>query len=283
MTAAKSFLKPILDNNFSSLLPDLNSKIKELKNCNNSVYLYKFCFEIIFFETSSLLIEKELANDKEIIDSLIQFVFGAISKVKIAMLWNFLPFLGRYIAKYALRSKDSAPKIRTLYFKKTQKAILKRRNIPVNNRKAPVSFLEAIIDAEYDDKTIAGELTGLTFASMFPTTIASQRLICDLLSFPERFAAIRQELNSVLPNKQFLSFDKIIKFEHIDSAIRETLRHRSHLPELWRKTKSPLVLGKGNVIPKETIVAVNVSSLHFDPTHYGTSPQQKVDPISYSQ
>jgi len=199
------------------------------------------------------------------------------------MLWSFLPFLGRHIAKYTLRSKDSAPKIRALFFEKTQKAILERRSIPVNNRETPVSFLEAMIDAEYEDKTIADGLTSLTFASMFSTTTFSQRLICDLLSFPEHFAAIRQGLSSVLPNKQLLSFDKISELEHIDSAIRETLRHRSHLPELWRKTKSSLALGKGIVIPKGTIVAIDIPSLHFDPTHYGTSPQQKVDPISYSQ
>lgn len=281
--SVKKFLGPLLNDVLPSLLIKMQTKIKDLSNHKGPIQLSRICTGVVGETVSSLLMGEKLANDKDLTNIMIKFATDVEQRARRYLIWTLFPFIGFKIAKFLIRSTDFAPEARKVFLTKISHATNQRNQLAIQDRPSPTCFLEAMIDSGFPNETIVDGLINLTFASLFTTMSNSQRLVGDFLTFPEYIKEVRQELDSVLPNGEPLTVDKIPHLEHLDSAIRESLRHRSHIPELWRKTTSPLVLTDGQIIPQDTYIALDIPSIQLSPTSYGTSPRKPdMDPVAYA-
>ena len=66
-----------------------------------------------------------------------------------------------------------------------------------------------------------------------------------------------------------LTYDDIQSMTYLDQVINETLRFHNPVGALQRSAaKEYKVPGTDIVLPKDTMVWINVLSMHFDPKHY---------------
>ena len=80
-----------------------------------------------------------------------------------------------------------------------------------------------------------------------------------------------QEVEDILDgnSEKKLSYDDIQSMTYLDQVISETLRVHNPVGALQRSSaKEYKVPGTDIVIPKDTMVWMNVLSIHFDPKHY---------------
>ena len=82
---------------------------------------------------------------------------------------------------------------------------------------------------------------------------------------------LRQEVEDILDgnSEKKLSYDDIQSMTYLDQVISETLRVHNPVGALQRSSaKEYKVPCTDIVIPKDTMVWMNVLSIHFDPKHY---------------
>ena len=130
------------------------------------------------------------------------------------------------------------------------------------NHHSKQSFDELVIVATSIVLLVAGyDTTGTTLA-----------WACyELAKNPEIQEKLRQEVEDILDgdSEKKLSYDDIQSMTYLDQVINETLRLHNPVGALQRSAaKEYKVPGTNIVIPKDTMVWINVLSMHFDPKHY---------------
>ena len=130
------------------------------------------------------------------------------------------------------------------------------------NHHSKQSFDELVIVATSIVLLVAGyDTTGTTLA-----------WACyELAKNPEIQEKLRQEVEDILDgdSEKKLSYDDIQSMTYLDQVINETLRLHNPVGALQRSAaKEYKVPGTDIVIPKDTMVWMNVLSIHFDPKHY---------------
>ena len=130
------------------------------------------------------------------------------------------------------------------------------------NHHSKQSFDELVIVATSIVLLVAGyDTTGTTLA-----------WACyELAKNPEIQEKLRQEVEDILDgdSEKKLSYDDIQSMTYLDQVINETLRLHNPVGALQRSAaKEYKVPGTDIVIPKDTMVWINVLSMHFDPKHY---------------
>ena len=130
------------------------------------------------------------------------------------------------------------------------------------NHHSKQSFDELVIVATAIVLLVAGyDTTGTTLA-----------WACyELAKNPEIQEKLRQEVEDILdgdPEKK-LTYDDIQSMTYLDQVINETLRFHNPVGALQRSAaKEYKVPGTDIVLPKDTMVWINVLSMHFDQKHY---------------
>lgn len=130
------------------------------------------------------------------------------------------------------------------------------------NHHSKQSFDELVIVATAIVLLVAGyDTTGTTLA-----------WACyELAKNPEIQEKLRQEVEDILDGdpERKLTYDDIQSMTYLDQVINETLRFHNPVGALQRSAaKEYKVPGTDIVLPKDTMVWINVLSMHFDQKHY---------------
>ncbi|KAJ9053664.1 hypothetical protein DSO57_1022067 [Entomophthora muscae] len=191
--------------------------------------------------------------------------------MKLGLKWKLFPYVGNQIAQTVVRANTPSIRVR-----QEIKNIIKPTFHERKENSAPATnVLENLIDDGRDIDTIAHALMTLIFAAISTTTSACIQLMGDLLAFPEFINRLKQEQRQVVKDGEVVTKDHLEQMVHLNSAIRETLRHRGHHLGQWRITSKHQVLRNGMEIPEGALLALDGTSLHFNEKDYPSPHEYK--------
>lgn len=85
---------------------------------------------------------------------------------------------------------------------------------------------------------------------------------------------VMAELHEVFDDQHSpVTFDDISKLTYLEMVIKESLRHYPVGPFIARKTSEDFPF-KGGVIPKDSIILLNIRKMHMDPKYWGNNANQ---------
>lgn len=277
------------------VLPDVMDRIQQAVDDklklgeSKSLDIKTFFSDIVVYTVSILLVGHELAKD-EILTELMAGYFGEVENMMVMGLpWHMVPIIGSYIAQKIVRYKTPSIRTRLTIEDRIRPFVEARRKIPKQERGIANNFMDALIDDDYPLDSIANSLMVLIFAAISTTTGTCQRLLSDLLAHPQFMAKLKEEQQEVLKDApcdpktgmSLLTRENLDKMVHLNSSIRETLRHRAYVLEQWRKIPTQRVLNNGMVLPANSLLAVDMPSVHFNPSVYGSLDNDETDPYKY--
>ncbi|KAJ9077634.1 hypothetical protein DSO57_1014874 [Entomophthora muscae] len=290
--------KVVVKNNINQLLKEVLPEVMDQVNIGIfsqlgdlsrpvTVDVRTFFSRIVVTTVATLLFGSELARN-EVLQELMANYFGQIENMMVkGIMWHLFPLFGSSIAQYIVRTTTPSVKARQTIQDCILPTIIKRRAL--ENPPPAKNLLESLIDEGHSPNAISHCLMILIFAAISTTTGTCQRLLCDLLAFPHFIPRLKQEQKEVLKEAQLDSNGQPIltralanEMVHLNSAIRETLRHRAYRLEQWRLTPTELPLRNGMVIPKDSLVAIDLPSVHFNESVYGFQGEEKISPFDYA-
>ncbi|KAJ9071851.1 hypothetical protein DSO57_1033066 [Entomophthora muscae] len=231
-----------------------------------------FVSEIVVSTVALLLVGQPLSENKELKTIMKNYYSQIEAIITLGLKWKLFPFVGNQIAQFLIRAKTPSIRIRQeIKNIITSSYIIRKAQVdppPATN------VMDNLIDEGHDLDTVAHLVMALTFAAVSTTSNACISLLADLLAFPEFINRLKLEQKQVLKDAQVIDGRPVVtkehleKMEHLDSAIRETLRHRAHRVELWRSPSKPHTLKNGMHLTQGSLMAVDCTSLHFDEQEY---------------
>jgi sterol 14-demethylase len=146
----------------------------------------------------------------------------------------------------------------------------------------PPDFLQTLMSARALDGTPATDqwivqmALGVTFAGHDSTTGHISWTLIDLLQHPVQLAAVRAELDRVLPANAALDVPAVHRLTCLDRSQRETMRLRPVAPVMIRRALCPIDVG-GHVIPAGADVFVAPVASHRLPTLFDAAATYNPD------
>ncbi|KAG0017651.1 hypothetical protein BGZ80_008069 [Entomortierella chlamydospora] len=176
----------------------------------------------------------------------------------------------------------------------------------------PLDVLQMLLDnfdryQFVDLEDICGHLLVLALASVHATSDSATTLCSYLATFPEHIERLYEEQQEVLgqvekehqelrqkklesgevaneqdfentyldpKNDRAFTTETVKKLVHMDSFVRECMRHKHERLSLPHKARTDVELGNGMVIPKGKQVIVNIRSVHHGETLQGEDPTE---------
>ncbi|KAJ9053662.1 hypothetical protein DSO57_1022065 [Entomophthora muscae] len=279
---AATVVKSNVSNLLKDVLPDVLAQIEksideQLGTLEDPIAVdaHAFFSEIVVSTVAILLVGHKLAKNKDLKRIMATYFSEVEGMMRLGLKWKSFPLIGNQIAQATIRSTTPSIRIR-----QEIKTIIK----PVFHERQPNSspatnLLESLIDDGSDIDAAAHLLMVLIFAAISTTTNTCLNLLGDLLAFPKFFGRLKQEQEQVVKDGEVVTKDHLEQMEHLNSAIRETLRHRAHRIGQWRITCKPHVLRNGLGIPKGSLLALDATSLHFNEAAYSSA--NEYDPFRF--
>ncbi|KAJ9053660.1 hypothetical protein DSO57_1022063 [Entomophthora muscae] len=253
-------LKGVLPDVLDQITKEFGTRLKEMPAMVDS---YSFISEIVISSVAILLVGHTLAQNAQLRHIMKTYSDEIEALITKGLQWKTIPFVGNKLAHKLVRSQTPSVKVR-----KNIRDIINSTYIDrtaMANPPAATNVLESLVDEGHTIEAIAHSLMGLIFASVSTTTNTCLFLINDLLAFPNFIARLKAEQ---IEYPLDLTKEYLDQMVYLNSAIRETLRHRGHRLEQWRITTHDHVTQAGITIPKQSLLALDVSSLHFNEDVY---------------
>ncbi|KAJ9053658.1 hypothetical protein DSO57_1022061 [Entomophthora muscae] len=265
----------VVKSNISKLLKDVlpdvlaqidKSIVEQLGTLETPVVVdaHAFLSEIVVSTVAILLVGHKLATNEQLKEIMSTYFSEVEGMMKLGLKWKAFPLLGNQIAQAIIRSSTPSIRIRQEIKTIIKPAFQARKDAT----SLATNVLDSLVDEGRDIDTIAHVLTTLVFAAISTTTSTCINLIGDLLAFPEFIDRLKQEQRQVVKNDEVVTKDHLEQMEHLNSAIRETLRHRAQRIGQWRITSKAQVLRNGMEIPEGALLALDGTSLHFNEKDY---------------
>lgn len=99
-------------------------------------------------------------------------------------------------------------------------------------------------------------------------TILYSILMC-LAYYPEYQEKVFNEIISVLPHDQDVTFEDISKLSYMEMFVKETLRLLPSVPLVGRRTDKDLFLSKNLFVPKRTEIVISIFHIQRNPKYWG--------------
>ncbi|XP_043848125.1 cytochrome P450 3A24-like [Dromiciops gliroides] len=148
-----------------------------------------------------------------------------------------------------------------------------------NTQKNRVDFLQLLMDSqtsknsethsykELSDEEILAQCIIFLFAGYETTSSVLSFLFYNLATHPEIQEKLQQEIDTVLPNKEAVTYDALVQMDYLDMVMNENLRLFPIALRIERVAKKTVEIN-GLTIPKGTVVMTPVFVLHRDPEHW---------------
>ncbi|XP_024996190.1 cytochrome P450 76C1-like [Cynara cardunculus var. scolymus] len=107
------------------------------------------------------------------------------------------------------------------------------------------------------------------------TSTMVEWVMAEILHHPEVKTKIQEELNDVLGMNSIVEECHLPKLAYLDAVIKETFRIHPPLPLLIQRSPDESCTVGGYLIPKGTIVYINVWAIHRDPRNWPNSLEFK--------
>ncbi|KAI9291052.1 cytochrome P450, partial [Neoconidiobolus thromboides FSU 785] len=257
----KEEITPMLKTMLPEVLKTMNRVIQEEIGEGTGpegINIEYFFSNVIANSVAVLLLGPELSKDKDLIFLLRDYANKIDKCLRKGLLWHLVPFIGSYIVNYKIKYGNPSVSEREFIYSRIEKHIQNRRQkIKGGEEVEAKGLVDTLSDKGHNISQISQAIMVLGFASISTTTRSSSLLITDLLAHPENFAILREEQKRITEHVEkdatgspLLSKEDIDKFSNLNSAIRETLRHRSYHLEAWRLTHIDRILPNGMKISK---------------------------------
>uniref|UniRef100_A0A8D2DS30 unspecific monooxygenase n=1 Tax=Sciurus vulgaris TaxID=55149 RepID=A0A8D2DS30_SCIVU len=145
---------------------------------------------------------------------------------------------------------------------------------PLSHR---VDFLQLMINSQnskdtepykgLSDLELVAQSIIFIFAGYDTTSSTLSFIIYTLATHPEVQKKLQQEIDAALPNKAPVTYDVLFEMEYLDMVVNETLRLYPVIERIVRVCKKDVEIN-GVFIPKGTVVAVPIYSLHQNPKYW---------------
>ncbi|XP_043832473.1 cytochrome P450 3A9-like [Dromiciops gliroides] len=169
------------------------------------------------------------------------------------------------------------PKEATNFLAKAIEKIKEERK--KNSQKQRVDFLQLLMDSQtsknsethsykdLSDEEVLAQSIIFIFAGYETTSSVLSFLFYHLATHPEIQEKLQKEVDAVLPNKEAVTYDAIVKMEYLDMVINENLRLYPIAGRIERVAKKTVEIN-GLMIPKGTVVMTPPFVLHRDPEYW---------------
>uniref|UniRef100_A0A8D2DW39 unspecific monooxygenase n=1 Tax=Sciurus vulgaris TaxID=55149 RepID=A0A8D2DW39_SCIVU len=157
-------------------------------------------------------------------------------------------------------------------------------------RQHRVDFLQLMINSQnskdtepykgLSDLELVAQSIIFIFAGYDTTSSTLSFIIYTLATHPEVQKKLQQEIDAALPNKAPVTYDVLFEMEYLDMVVNETLRLYPVIERIVRVCKKDVEIN-GVFIPKGTVVAVPIYSLHQNPKYW--PEPEKFSPERFSK
>ncbi|KAF2585080.1 hypothetical protein F2Q70_00034862 [Brassica cretica] len=136
-------------------------------------------------------------------------------------------------------------------------------------------FLQYLIRVKDDDEKAPLSLThvksllmDMVLGGVDTSVNASEFAMAEIVSRPEVFKKIRQELDQVVGKDSIVEESHLPKLPYLQAVMKETLRLHPTLPLLVPHRNSETSVVAGYTVPKDSKIFINVWAIHRDPKHW---------------
>ncbi|KAJ2555928.1 hypothetical protein IWW35_000310 [Coemansia sp. RSA 1878] len=122
--------------------------------------------------------------------------------------------------------------------------------------------------ATLSDREIASESTVLLAAGTDTTANIMVNAVRLLLSHPEKYARVQNELRAAFPSGETITYATASELPYLSAVIYETLRLRASTSGVWLRDAPRLsgVLIGGHFIPPNTVICGSIGGVHLNPS-----------------
>ncbi|XP_029139285.1 cytochrome P450 4B1-like [Protobothrops mucrosquamatus] len=167
-----------------------------------------------------------------------------------------------------------------------KKSLHNERELEKIQKKRHLDFLDILLCAKYEDGTglsdedLRAEVDTFMFAGHDTTAAGFSWLLYIMAKNPEHQQKCREEIKDLLGDREDIQWDDLGKMTYCTMCIKESLRIYSPVPVVSRKLSKPITFFDGRTLPEDIIVAVDIYSLHKNPSIW---PEPlEFDPMRFS-
>ncbi|XP_058030927.1 cytochrome P450 4A25-like [Ahaetulla prasina] len=167
-----------------------------------------------------------------------------------------------------------------------KKSLHNERELEKIQKKRHLDFLDILLCAKYEDGTglsdedLRAEVDTFMFAGHDTTSSGISWLLYIMAKHPEHQQKCREEVKEILGDREDIQWDDLGKMTYSTMCIKESLRVCSPVPTVSRKLSKPITFFDGRTLPEDIIVAVDIYSLHKNPSIW--SDPLEFDPMRFS-
>ncbi|KAM3840682.1 taurochenodeoxycholic 6 alpha-hydroxylase-like [Vipera latastei] len=167
-----------------------------------------------------------------------------------------------------------------------KKSLHNERELEKIQKKRHLDFLDILLCAKYEDGTglsdedVRAEVNTFMSAGHETTTSGFSWLLYIMAKHPEHQQKCREEIKDILGDREDIQWDDLGKMTYCTMCIKESLRIYSPVPVVSRKLSKPITFFDGRTLPEDTIVAVDIYSLHKNPSIW--PDPLEFDPMRFS-
>ncbi|KAJ2500213.1 hypothetical protein GGH96_002906 [Coemansia sp. RSA 1972] len=125
--------------------------------------------------------------------------------------------------------------------------------------------------ATLSDREIASESTVLLAAGTDTTANIMVNAVRLLLSHPEKYARVQNELRAAFPSGETVSYATAAELPYLSAVIYETLRLRASTSGVWPRDAPRMGVSiGGHFIPPGTVICGSIGGVHLNPSTWST-------------
>ncbi|XP_007944894.1 cytochrome P450 4A11-like [Orycteropus afer afer] len=138
-------------------------------------------------------------------------------------------------------------------------------------RKRHMDFLDILLCAKMGNgsslcnKDIRAEVDTFMFEGHDTTASGISWILYALAKHPKHQQSCREEIQSLLGNEAFITWDHLNKMPYTTMCIKEALRLYPPVPNIGRALSKPITFPDGRSLPKGIRISLNFYALHHNP------------------
>ncbi|XP_078527778.1 cytochrome P450 4B1-like isoform X2 [Lissotriton helveticus] len=175
----------------------------------------------------------------------------------------------------------------------TDKVIKQRKELYKNEKELEkiqqrrhLDFLDILLSAKDEngeglsDADLRAEVDTFMFEGHDTTGCAIPWTLYCMAENPEHQEKCREEIKEILGDKDTIEWNDLSQMTYTTMCIKESLRLNPPVPMVGRQLAAPITFCDGRTLPKDSLVSVNIYSIHRDPDIW-KNPEE-FDPLRFS-